>query len=113
MTELFAALERLGIRAGREAIEPLLTHAQKSKLSPAQLLEALVDLEQRERDARNLARRTKMATLGSISPLDRFDWLSSSAREFVRLLQKHTCCHGLCFDRRVYLLCDITNNRTC
>lgn len=87
MTELFAALERLGIRAGREAIEPLLTHAQKSKLSPIQLLEALVDLEQRERDARNLARRTKMATLGSISPLDRFDW--NHPRNIERELYEH------------------------
>ena len=31
-------------------------------------------IELRERDARNLARRTKSATLGSFAPLDRFDW---------------------------------------
>jgi len=74
MADLIEKLERIGLRAAREAVEALLVHAQKSKLSPAQILEELVALEQREREARNLARRTKTATLGSITPLDRFDW---------------------------------------
>jgi DNA replication protein DnaC len=49
-------------------------HAQKSKLSPTQLLEELVAIEQREREARNLARRAKDAKLGAPMTLDRFDW---------------------------------------
>jgi DNA replication protein DnaC len=74
MTDLVQQLHRLGLRAAREGIEALLVHAQKSKLSPAQLLEELVAIEQREREARNLARRARVAKLGSPAPLDRFDW---------------------------------------
>jgi DNA replication protein DnaC len=74
MTDLIQHLHRLGLRTSREALEALLVHAQKSKLSPAQLLEELVTLEQREREARNLARRARTAKLGTPTPLDRFDW---------------------------------------
>lgn len=73
-TDLVELLRRIGIRASREAIEAWLTHAAKSKASPAQSIEQLCTLEQREREARNLARRAKMATLGSPKPIDRFDW---------------------------------------
>jgi DNA replication protein DnaC len=73
-TDLFELLRKIGIRASRQAIEAYLTHAQKMKASPAQVVEQLCALEQREREARNLARRHKMAALGSPKPLDRFDW---------------------------------------
>ena len=49
-------------------------HATKSRLSPTETCEQLAALERRERDARNLARRTKTATLGPFKPLDQFDW---------------------------------------
>ena len=71
---LFEGLATLGFRAKKEALAALLQHATKSRLSSVQTLEQLVELEKRERDARNLARRTTEATLGSIAPLDRFDW---------------------------------------
>ncbi|HXX66752.1 MAG TPA: IS21-like element helper ATPase IstB [Polyangiaceae bacterium] len=74
MNDLFDLLRRIGLRLSREAFEALLTHAQKSRLSPAQIFEQLCDIEQRERDARNLARRTRAATLGACKPLDKFDW---------------------------------------
>jgi DNA replication protein DnaC len=51
-----------------------LAHATKSRLSPVQTLEALFALERREREAKNLTLRTKNAALGSVCPLDRFDW---------------------------------------
>ena len=73
-TDLLQLLRKIGIRASREAIEAYLTHAQKMKASPAQVVEQLCALEQREREARNLARRQKMAALGSPKALDRFDW---------------------------------------
>ena len=73
-TDIVELLRKIGIRASREAIEAWLTHASKSKASPAQVTEQLCTLEQREREARNLARRAKMATLGSPKALDRFDW---------------------------------------
>jgi DNA replication protein DnaC len=68
------ALRALGFRASTEALRALLAHATKSKMSPAQVCLELTSLEKRERDARNLAARTKSATLGPVKPLDRFDW---------------------------------------
>ena len=68
------ALRSLGFRAPTEAIRALLTHATKSALSPVSLCLELAALEKRERDDRNLAARTKDATLGPVKPLDRFDW---------------------------------------
>jgi DNA replication protein DnaC len=72
--DLVDLLRKIGIRASREAIEAWLVHAAKTKASPAQTAEQLCTLEQREREARNLARRGKMATLGNPKALDRFDW---------------------------------------
>lgn len=68
------ALRALGFRASAEAIRALVAHATKSKMSPAQTLLELAALEKRERDARNLAARTKAATIGPVKSLDRFDW---------------------------------------
>lgn len=73
-TDLVEMLRKIGIRASREAIDAWLTHASKTKASPAQITEQLCTLEQRERETRNLARRAKMAALGSSKSLDRFDW---------------------------------------
>jgi DNA replication protein DnaC len=73
-TDIVELLRKIGIRASREAIEAWLTHAAKTKASPAQITEQLCTLEQREREARNLARRAKVAALGSPKTLDRFDW---------------------------------------
>ena len=67
-------LRGIGMCASREALLALLAHATKGRLSPAQVVEQIVLLERRERDARNLASRTKKATLGAMKPLDRFDW---------------------------------------
>lgn len=72
--DLVETLRKIGVRASREAIEALLVHTAKTKASPAQVVEQLCALEQRERDDRNLARRQKMATLGTPKALDRFDW---------------------------------------
>jgi DNA replication protein DnaC len=73
-TDLVELLRKIGIRASREAIEAWLVHAAKTKASPAQITEQLCTLEQREREVRNLARRAKIAALGTPKPLDRFDW---------------------------------------
>jgi IstB-like ATP binding protein len=69
-----AQLRALGFRASAEAINALIAHATKGKLSPAQTILELAALEKRERDNRNLTARTKAATLGPVKPLDRFDW---------------------------------------
>jgi DNA replication protein DnaC len=68
------AVRALGFRASADAIRALITHATKSKMSPAQTLLELSVLEKRERETRNLAARTKAAALGSVKSLDRFDW---------------------------------------
>lgn len=73
-TDIADALRGLGLCASREAIDALLAHATKSRLSPAEVVEHIVRLERRERDARNLASRTKRATLGALKSLDLFDW---------------------------------------
>ncbi|MEM8559426.1 MAG: IS21-like element helper ATPase IstB [Bacteroidota bacterium] len=72
--DLFARLAKLGIKASPEVIEALLRNASKTKMSPRRLLEKLCIAEQQEREQRNLARRLKMATLGTPIALDQFDW---------------------------------------
>jgi DNA replication protein DnaC len=86
-TDLVELLRKIGIRASRDAIEAWLTHVAKTKSSPAQIVEHLCTLEQTEREARNLARRVKMATLGNPKPLDRFDW--NHPRSIDRDLYEH------------------------
>lgn len=78
------ALRSIGLRASRDALAALLGHSVQSRLSPAQVLEALVALERRARDATNLARRTKAAALGAFKARDRFDW--AHARKIDRAL---------------------------
>jgi len=73
-TDIVDLFRKIGIRASRDAIEAWLTHAAKTKASPIEVAEQLCTLEQREREARNLTRRAKMATLGTPKSLDRFDW---------------------------------------
>ena len=74
MSDVIQRLRQVGLRASEEAVHGLLEHAQKARLSPPVLLEKLVDIEVRERDARNLARRTRAATLGTFKTMDQFDW---------------------------------------
>jgi DNA replication protein DnaC len=83
------ALRTLGLRASTDAIRALLAHATKSSLSPAQLCLELTTLERRERDARNLAARTKAAALGTPKPLDRFDWSHPRAIDRVLYEELH------------------------
>jgi DNA replication protein DnaC len=74
MNDILSSLRRVGLWASEGAVNGLLKHAQTAKLSPMVLIEKLVEIEIRERDARNLDRRCRMATLGKYTPMDRFDW---------------------------------------
>lgn len=67
-------LRRLGFRVRRDALAAFLEHVHKSRLGPTETVEQLVELEERERAAVNLARRTRFACLGSFKTIDRFDW---------------------------------------
>lgn len=71
---VITALKALGFRANADTLGALLAHAVRSRLGPIELCEQLVAVERRERDSRNLAARTRHATLGTIAPLDHFDW---------------------------------------
>jgi DNA replication protein DnaC len=72
--DLTDALRALGWRTPAQTLKSFVSHATTTRLSPLQTLEQCVVLERRERDMRNLARRTKEATLGRVKPLDQFDW---------------------------------------
>jgi DNA replication protein DnaC len=74
MSDLYDDLGRIGLRASKSQIEALLTHATKNRLSPVQVVEHLVEVERRERDARNLAARTKRASVGAHKTMDLFEW---------------------------------------
>jgi DNA replication protein DnaC len=67
-------LRLLGFRVSAPALRAFFDHATKSRLSPVEVCEKLVEMEQREREARNLTTRTQVATIGKFTPLDRFDW---------------------------------------
>lgn len=72
--DLVEALRALGFRAPRDQLTAFLTLAHKSRLGPTETLEQLVTIERRAREATNLVRRTKTATLGTVKPIDRFQW---------------------------------------
>ena len=72
--DAIAGLRALGLRLSVDALTALIADAQHRGLAPAAALAALVAAERTERAQRNLARRSKIATLGSFSTLDRFDW---------------------------------------
>lgn len=74
MTDVVDTLSALGFRASREQLHALLAHLTKSRASPMQAVEQLAELERREREVRNLASRTKKATLGTTKPSADYDW---------------------------------------
>lgn len=67
-------LRSLGLRLSPATLADLLADAEKRGLAPRAACAALVAAERQERGRRNLAARTKHATLGSFATLDRFDW---------------------------------------
>ena len=73
-SDVVEALRVLGFCASDEALRAMLEQLTKARASPVEACEKLAQLERRERDSRNLARRTHLAALGSFKTLDRFDW---------------------------------------
>lgn len=72
--DLYSLWRSLGFQLTRAQFDALLQHATAQRLAPTQVLEELARIERRERDARNLQRRTSAAKLGTVKPLDQFDW---------------------------------------
>jgi DNA replication protein DnaC len=95
--DLLALLRSLGIRATTDALRAFLKHASHSRLGPVETIEQLAAVEQRERERRNLERRTRSAHLGAVTAVDRYDW--SHPRKIDRglvetLLQLDFVAHG-------------------
>ncbi len=72
--DIIEQLRELGFCTPREEIDALFRHAIKHRLGPIEIAEKLAAMERRERDARNLARRTSAAKLGTVTPREQFDW---------------------------------------
>lgn len=72
--DIVRRLRGIGLRTDFDALTALFMHGTKSRMMPTEFAENLLSLEVRAREARNLARRTHEAALGSVPPLDRFDW---------------------------------------
>ena len=68
------ALASIGIRVPKPMLKAFFAEATKARWLPVQVCEKLVVLERRERDACNLARRTRSATIGPCATLDTFNW---------------------------------------
>jgi DNA replication protein DnaC len=94
--DVVEGLQSLGFRAPNDTLRALLEQCTKSRATPMETCERLVALERRERDVRNLARRTRFATLGSFKALDGFDW--NHPRSIDRALYEEL--HGLDFIER-------------
>jgi DNA replication protein DnaC len=74
MTELQKALADIGLRYTAEHLDDIVAAATKNRASPTQLLEMVVDAEQKERARRSLERRIGRSRLGRFKPMSDFDW---------------------------------------
>lgn len=72
--DLYDMLRELGLQCPRAQLDAFVKHATEQRHSPVQVLEELARMERRERDTRNLERRTRAAKLGTVKPLEEFDW---------------------------------------
>lgn len=74
MTDLAAALKAIGLAHTAAELDDLVALATKRRWNATQLLEHIVDAEQRERAKRSLERRVGRSKLGGFKPLADFDW---------------------------------------
>lgn len=73
-SETTQALTALGLRGLAEGLDDFLARATTDRLSPLQLVEALVALECADRAQRSLLRRQSRSKIGSFKPMIDFDW---------------------------------------
>ena len=74
MTDLTAALRAIGLAHTATELDDLVALATKRRWSVTQILEHVVEAEQRERAKRSLERRIGRSKLGGFKPLAEFDW---------------------------------------
>ena len=67
-------LKALGLHATSEALEDLVARATKGRWGPAELLEHVVEAEDKERARRSLERRMSRSRIGRLKPMADFDW---------------------------------------
>jgi DNA replication protein DnaC len=74
MRDLAQRLGDLGLHATSSRLDDLIALATKERWSPAQLLEHVVDLDEKDRVKRSLERRFADSHLGRFKPMTDFDW---------------------------------------
>jgi DNA replication protein DnaC len=72
--ELKTRLRALGLIAAASGLDDLLAFVTKHRYSPAQILEHIAELEEKDRARRSLERRMARSRLGRFKPLADFDW---------------------------------------
>jgi DNA replication protein DnaC len=74
MSELPTRLTALGLRHVAENLDDLIALAQKRRMGARDLLEHLVDLEEKDRARRSLERRTTRSRIGRFKSIADYDW---------------------------------------
>ncbi|WP_437644266.1 IS21-like element helper ATPase IstB [Sorangium sp. So ce362] len=74
MSDLAERLDDLGLRATGAGLDDLIALATKERWSPVQLLERVVDLDEKDRVRRSLERRFSDSHLGRFKPMIDYDW---------------------------------------
>lgn len=86
--DLASRLLKVGLQAIARSLDDFLARATKSRLSPVQILEEIVRLEEIDKSRRSQESRLRRARIGRFKPIADFDWnwprrssvTSSSAR---------------------------------
>jgi DNA replication protein DnaC len=71
---LATQLQQIGLRALPTQLDDFIAHATKSRWSPHQILEQLVQAEISERSRRSLERRLRLSGIKRFKPMADFDW---------------------------------------
>jgi DNA replication protein DnaC len=74
MSELAQRLRALGLRATGDLLDDLVALATKERWSPLQLLEHVVELDEKDHAKRSLDRRFTDSHIGRFKPMADFDW---------------------------------------
>lgn len=74
MSDLARELKTLGFYYCAEHIDDIVAHATKKRMTPRQLFEHIVHVENQERARRSLERRLSRSRLGPFKPMADFEW---------------------------------------
>ena len=74
MSDLNERLRLLGLFAAAQGLDDIIALATKHRWSAPQLIEHIVEVEDKDRARRSLERRTSRSRLGKFKPIADFDW---------------------------------------